>query len=83
MYMDDVIPCYATWEAHFRLLEDMFRVLQAAGLILKSSKIYFGPKKVHYLGHVLSANDIRMSDDRIKAIIDLKTPLLSKNFALY
>ena len=71
--MDDVIACFATWEAHLRLLEDMFRALQAAGLTLKPSKTYFGSKEVHYLGHVLSANGIRMGGDQIKAIIDLKT----------
>ena len=70
--MDDVIACSATWEAHLRLLKDMFRALQAAGLTLKSSKIHFGPKEVHYLGHVLSANGIRI-EDRIKAIVGSKT----------
>ena len=73
VYMDDVTACSATWEAHLRLLEDMFRALQTAGLTLKPSKIHFGPKKFQYLGHVLSANDIRMGEDQIKAIIDLKT----------
>ena len=52
----------------------MFRALQTAGLTLQPSKIHFGPKEVQYLGHVLSADGIRMGEDRIKAIIDLKTP---------
>ena len=73
VYMNDVIACSVTWEAHLRLLEDMFRALQTAGLTLKPSKIHFGPKKVQYLGHVLSADGVRMGGDRIKAIIDLKT----------
>ena len=73
---------FATWEAHPRLLEDMFRALQTAGLKLKPSKIHFGPKEVQYIGHLLSANGIRMGEDRIKAIIDLKTPTAIKNFAL-
>ena len=78
VYMDDVIVCSATWEAHLRLLEDMFRALQAAGLTLKPSKIHFGPKKVHYLGHVLSADGICVGEDRVKAIIDVKTPTTIK-----
>ena len=78
VYMDDVIACSATWEAHLRFLEDMFRALQAAGLTSKPSKIHFEPKEVHYLGHVLSANDIRMGEDRIEVIIDLKTPTTIK-----
>ena len=78
VHMDDVIACSATWEAPLKLLEDMFRALQTAGLTLQPSKIHFGPKKVQYLGHVLSADGIRMGEDRIKAIIDLKTPTTIK-----
>ena len=74
VYMDDAIACSATWEAHLRLLEDTFRALQTAGLTLKLSKIHFEPKEVQYLGHVLSADGIRMGEDQTKAIIDLKTP---------
>ena len=45
---------------------------------MKPSKIHFGPKQIQYLGHVLSANGIRMDEDRIKTIIDLKTPTTIK-----
>ena len=78
VYMDDVIACSATWEANLKLLEDMFCALQTAGLTLKPSKIHFGPKEVQYLGHVLSADGIRMGEDQIKAIIDLKIPTTIK-----
>ena len=73
VYMDDVIACSATREAHLKLLEDMFRALQTAGLTLKPSKIHLGLREVQYLGHVLSADGIRMGEDRIKATIDLRT----------
>ena len=78
VYIDDVIACSATWEAHLKLLKDMFHALQTTGLTLKPSKIYVGPEEVQYLGHFLSADGIRMSEDRIKAIIDLKTPTTIK-----
>ena len=78
VYMDDVIGCSATWEAYLKLLQDMFRALQTAGLTLQPSKIHFGPKEVQYLGHILSADGIRMGEDRIKAIVDLKTPTTIK-----
>ena len=56
----------------------MFSALQTAGLTLKPSKIHFGPKEFQYLGHVLSGDGIRMGEDRIKAIIDLKIPTTIK-----
>ena len=74
VYVDDAIAYSATWEAHLRSFEDTFRALQAAGLTLKSSKISFGPKKVHYLGHVLLTDDTRIGENRIRATADFKTP---------
>ena len=45
VYMDDLIACSATWEAHLKLLEDMFRALQTAGLTLKPAKIHLDQRK--------------------------------------
>ena len=73
-YMDDIIACSSTWEAHMLLLEGMFSALQAAGLTLKQSKLQFGSKQVKYLGHVISEHGITIGDDRIKAISDLPDP---------
>ena len=78
--MDDVVACSSTWEVHLGLLEDMFRALQAAGLTLKPSKIHFGPKEVHYPRHVLSSDGFCIGEDRVKAIVDLKTPITIKVF---
>ena len=78
VYMDDVTASSATWEVHLRLLEYMFRALQAAGFSLNPSKIYFVPKEVHCLGHVLSVDGIRIGEDQIKATVDLKTPTTIK-----
>ena len=52
----------------------MCKALQAAGLTLKPSKVQFGPRKVKYLGHILTADGILIGDDRVKAIVDLPTP---------
>ena len=76
--MDDIICCSSTWEGHLTLLEETFEALQAAGLTLKPSKVQFGAKEVKYLGHILSADGIRLGDDRIKSILDLPTPTTIK-----
>ena len=46
-YMDDLIACSPTWEAHLLLLERMFSALQGAGLTIKPSKL-FESKQVKY-----------------------------------
>ena len=52
----------------------MFKALQAAGLTLKQSKVLVGPREVKYLGHILTADGIRIGEDRANAIVDLPTP---------
>ena len=74
VYMDDLIACSATSEAHLELMEQILKALQAAGLTIKPSKIHFGPKEVKYLGHILSHEGIRLGEDQIKSIVDLPKP---------
>lgn len=62
-YIDNLIVFNATWEEHFKSLQRLFNALLEAGVILKLSKIYSGPKHVTYLGHVLSADGISIGND--------------------
>ena len=48
------------------------------GYVSRSSNSRPDIETIQYLGHLLSANGIRMGEDRIKAIIDLKTPTTIK-----
>ena len=68
------------WKSYLTLLEDMFRALQAASLTLKPSKIHLRPEEAHYICHVWSSDGIRISQDRIKATVGLKTPTTIKEF---
>lgn len=45
VYMNDIICCSSNWESHIALLESTFKVLPAAGLMLKPSKIQFDPEQ--------------------------------------
>ena len=52
----------------------MFYAFQAAGLTLKQSKEQLDPREVKYLGHILTAEGIRIGEDLVKAMVDLPTP---------
>ena len=53
----------------------MLKALHAAGLTLKPSRVQCGPRKVNkYLGHIRTTYEIRIREDRVKAIADLPTP---------
>ena len=70
--------CLSTCTGHLQLLENMFKSLQTAGLTLKPSNEQFEPREDKYLGHVLTANGIRIGDDCLKAKLDLPTPTAMK-----
>lgn len=80
VYINDLVACSATWIRHLQWLEEMFLALRDAGLPLKPSKIQLGPTEVKYLDHVLTAQGIRIGQDRIKAIVNLPTPTTIKEF---
>ena len=71
-YMDDLIACSSTWEAHLSLLERMFSALQAAGLT-KTAQVTVR-FEIRYLGHVTLEHGITIGDGRIKAISELLDP---------
>ena len=66
--------CSSTWEGHQILLKTLFKVLQAAGLTLKRSEVQFGPRDAVYVGHVVTADGIRIDDVHIKSLVGLPTP---------
>ena len=78
VYLDDCKCCSSTWEGHLQLREHMFKALQAVGLTLKPSNVQCGPREVKYLGHVQTADGIRIVEDRIKAIVNLSTRITIK-----
>ena len=52
----------------------MFKALQAAGLTLKPFKVQFGRREVKYFKHMLTADGVRIGNDREKALVDFPTP---------
>ena len=52
----------------------MFKALQTAGNTLKPSKVQCRLQEVEHLRHILTADAIRICEDRVKATVDLPTP---------
>ena len=66
VYIDDVIVYSKTIEQHATHLEEVFRLLERAGLKIKRSKCLFAQEKVNYLGHVVSAAGVSPDKNKIK-----------------
>ena len=77
--LSDIIYISSTLEKHLQSLGKMFAALQAAGLTVKASKVQFGQKEIEYLGHIISAKGISVSDGRIKDTQKLPLPASIKD----
>ena len=77
-YLDDIIIFSDMEEEHLAHIEEIFRRLEAADLKMKRSKCDFFKKHIHYLGHLISADDIRPLKDKLDTIWDMPAPDNSK-----
>ena len=65
LYLDDIL---AKVECHKDHLQQVFRCLQEAGLILHGRKYSIGVSKVCYLGHIFSADGNQPDPNKVHAV---------------
>ena len=73
-FIDDIICFSRTFEEHLEHLELIFKRLESADIKLKPSKCVFAKEKVNYLGHVVSAGELRPDPRNVEKLRDLPTP---------
>ncbi|XP_018629954.2 uncharacterized mitochondrial protein AtMg00860-like [Nicotiana tomentosiformis] len=56
-------------------LRKVFQVLRENELYINREKCEFAQSKVHFLGHVISNGEIRMDEDKVRAIKEWKAPI--------
>ena len=67
-FIDDILVTGSTTEEHLANLGKVLAKLQSAGLRLNRDKCEFLQPKIKYLGHVIDANGLHPSEDKIAAI---------------
>ena len=67
-YLDDIIIFSSNELEHLKHLEEVFRRLSKADLKMKCSKCDFFKSKIHYLGHLISAEGIRPLPNKLDCI---------------
>ena len=73
-FIDDIICFSKTFEEHLKHLELIFARLAEAGIKLKPTKCVFARKSVTYLGHVVSAGELRPDPTNVEKVKDLTPP---------
>jgi len=73
-YMDDILIYAKTEEEHDRLVKEVLSRLQQNGLAVSPEKCVWKTEEVEFLGYVIGRNGIRMSTDKVDAVLSWKAP---------
>ncbi len=74
VYLDDILIYSNNPTDHQEHIREVLHRLRANGLYYKGSKCEFHRDSVEYLGYILSPEGLRMSEDKVKAILDWPVP---------
>ena len=74
VYLDDVVIFSKTLEEHLRHLQQVFDVIDEAGLMLKLSKCRFAQAKIKLLGHVVDKSGIAVDPSKVEVIRNAPIP---------
>jgi hypothetical protein len=73
-YIDDILIHSENLEDHAVHVRECLERLEKYGLKLNINKCDFGARRIKYLGHIISAEGVQPSDDKIKAVRDFPEP---------
>lgn len=74
VYLDDILIFSKNDEEHANHVRMVLQRLREHKLYAKMSKCAFFQSEIEFLGHVVGASGIAMSDDKVKAILDWPEP---------
>jgi hypothetical protein len=83
VYLDDIIIYCKEFDEFCTVLRDVLSILHECGFKCRGSKCEVGTKEVMCLGHVLSAEGVRMSESRIAAVTAIPFPRSAKELRRY
>lgn len=79
VYLDDIVIHSKTTEEHAALVSKVLDTLEASGIRLKKSKCSFFSSSIEYLGHIISAGEIRPTPTKIQSVRNYPTPTKLKD----
>jgi len=79
VYIDDILIPSDSVDSNLLIIEEVMRMLKRYGFELNLEKCKFLRKKVEYLGYLISADGITLSDRHTEAIDKFKVPRTVKD----
>ncbi len=75
VYLDDIVVASPTFKQHLDDLREVLSRLKSAGLTIKLAKCQFCRKDLTFLGYRVCPSGILPDQDKMKAVMDFKTPV--------
>src|SRR5258705_2913411 len=79
IYLDDILIYAENMADHQRLVKEVLRRLDKAGLSINAKKSQWHASKIEFLGYIISAEGITMSPEKVQAVKEWPTPRKVKN----
>ena len=73
-YIDDILVTGKDDAQHLQALEQVLSRLQKAGWTIQKNKCVFMARSVEYLGHVVDAEGLHTTPEKLKAILEAPAP---------
>ena len=74
LYIDDCIVFGSTEDDYLTRLEQVFQRFEEKNIILNPDKTKLGLDEVEYVGHLVSAEGIRFTDDKLANVLNFPKP---------
>jgi hypothetical protein len=78
MYIDDCIVFGSDMNEFVDRLRQVFMRFRQHHLFVKASKCHFGYTEIEYVGKMISEEGLKMSQEKIRSVLDFPTPSVSK-----
>jgi len=74
IYLDDILIGNNTYEEHIQTVRVVLKTLEKAKMWFNKDKCQIMPQRMELLGHVLYNNGLEADPEKIKKVVDCKTP---------
>jgi len=74
VYLDDILIGNNTYEEHIQTVRAVLQTLEKAKMWFNKDKCQIMPQRIELLGRVLHNNGLEADPEKIKKVVDFKTP---------
>jgi hypothetical protein len=74
VYLDAILIYTETMEEYYKLVSQVFSILQKEGLAVAAHKLFFHVQEVEFLGYIIDANGVEMYTRKVEAVRSWETP---------